>query len=92
MIEPFNGNIFELRYKYADIFSTPELAKDYVSPSQKIYKIKYSINLISQCGMFTEMLNPDGNKDNIKLINEDVSLMDLVGNTEEMDLFTAKTI
>ena len=42
--------------------------------------------------MFTEKLHPDGNKENIKLINEDVSLMDLVGNTEEMDLFTAKTI
>ena len=46
--------------------------------STKIRKIRYSINLLMQSGMYVE---------NGEIINEDVSLMGLCADTEELEIF-----
>jgi hypothetical protein len=53
---PFNDSIFDLRYKYETVF--PDFVEDDKADdgakqsvdSSKIYKIKYTINLLPQIG------------------------------------------
>lgn len=56
-IKPYNGSFFNIRYMYKEIFAEPEF--DYIENLQtssegqdlrKIYKIKYSVNLLAQIG------------------------------------------
>ena len=73
-MKPYNGSIFELRDQYRNIFSEPQFEineeEDSID-SRKVYKIKYSINTLTQLGEFVEY-DANGGK---SLANECVSLL-----------------
>jgi hypothetical protein len=54
-MKPYNGSIFELRDQYRNIFSEPQFEineeEDSID-SRKVYKIKYSINTLTQLGEY----------------------------------------
>ena len=52
--------------------------------NSKVYKIKYSINLLPQVGYFVD--------DNGEHCNEDVSLMSLAAESEEIEIFTTDSL
>jgi hypothetical protein len=60
-IRPYNGSFFQIRHMYRDVFPEPEFdplihtGNTYGSSEdkidyRKIYKIKYSVNLLPQIG------------------------------------------
>lgn len=76
---------------YLQVFGGEEFSPDALSQTKdksKIYKIKYSVNLLGQCGKYCEQ---DENGE-IKVINEDVNLMGLAEETEEMGIFDTPAI
>lgn len=83
VIKPYNGSIFGLRGNYCNVFNSPgfepmDQLKEDEFDSTKIRKIRYSINLLMQSGMYVE---------NGEVMNEDVSLMGLCAETEELEIF-----
>ena len=77
---------------YLEIFGEGEDfhpdAADKVKDKSKIYKIKYSVNLLGQCGMYVE----SNEKGKTQIMNEDVNLMSLAEETEEMSIFDTDAI
>lgn len=56
-IQPYNGSYFDIRLMYLQVFDGEEFAPDAASKTKdksKIYKMKYSVNLLGQCGMYVE--------------------------------------
>lgn len=98
-IKAYNGSFFHLRYSYSKIF--PEKCfksiddiengpaeENFEFDSTKIRKIKYSINLMLQCGMYIKE-NKNGPSE---IFNPDISLMNLFADTEELEMFDTDTI
>lgn len=88
VIKPYNGSIFGLRGNYKSVFGEKgfepmEDLKEGEFDSTKILKIRYSINLMMQSGMYVE---------NDDIMNGDVSLMQLCAETEELDIFESSAI
>jgi len=91
-IRPYNGSFFEIRYKYRDIFFEDSFKEveafkcnhDGKIDSRKIYKIKYSVNLLPQIG---QCMNEKG-----EFINEDIPLMELCSNAEELEVFESEAL
>ena len=55
-IRAFNGSFFRVRHAYEDIFPEKEFEIDFKEKNkQKIYKIKYSINLLTQAAKYCEL-------------------------------------
>jgi len=84
----FNESFYHLRHHYKTIypedeFSIEEMEKENVDNS-KVYKIKYSINLLPQVGYFVDN---DGEH-----CNEDVSIMSLAADSEEIEIFTTASL
>jgi hypothetical protein len=56
--------------------------------SSKIYKIKYQINILPGIGVHNKV---DGNGEP-ELLNNQIDFMDMLYNTEEIDIFKSKAI
>ena len=54
-----------------------------------MYKITYSINILPQIGEYIKDSEDDGHKE---YINSENNLMGLINETEELEIFGAKTI
>lgn len=90
-IQPYNGSYFDIRLMYLQVFDGEDFAPDAaltVKDKSKIYKIKYSVNLLGQCGMFVEKTQ-DGEE---IVRNEEVNLMSLAEETDEMTIFETAAI
>jgi hypothetical protein len=93
-IKPYNGSFFNIRYKYREIFSEAEF--DYMEnikdeaggmDNRKVYKIKYSVNLLAQIGQhFEEDLDMND------LTNEHISLMQLCSENDELEKFQCDSL
>jgi hypothetical protein len=91
-IRAYNGSFFDIRFSYNSIF--PEFVPleqqeedasngdDEGEDKRKISKIKYSINLLAQVSMYME-----DNESSVEIINEEITLMGLCGDTEELEIF-----
>ena len=75
--KPYNGSIFELRDRYLEVFG--EIPTDVAN----VQKVKYFINILPMVGMYIE---------NSKIINPSLSLMQSLGSTEELDIFSSDAI
>lgn len=85
-IRAYNGSYFDIRLMYSEVFPEDEFKADCKTEDKtKIYKIKYTVNLLGQTGMFCQD-SPDGDGE-LEIINEDVNLMSLCEETEEIELF-----
>jgi hypothetical protein len=89
--KPFNGSIFELRDMYRNIFWESQFEvvdDDEQIDSRKVYKIKYSINTLTQLGEYCTQ-DAYGNK---VFANEGVSLLALCCASNELELFETEQI
>jgi hypothetical protein len=96
---PYNDSIFQIRKFYSKVFPEDEFKsleeqkenKDEVIDSTKVFKIKYSINILPSVGLYIV----DNDKDNggIKTFyNTDVNFMGLVNGTEELEIYSTDTM
>ena len=83
--EVFKGKEFS---SLEEILMDPERSFDF--DSTKIKKIRYSINLMLQCGTYIK--EPSNGIGPIEVMNSYVSLMQLFSETEELDMFDTETI
>lgn len=88
-IRAYNGSYFDIRLMYDQVFPEEEFSKNApITDRSKVYKIKYSVNLLGQCGRYC-ISNEDGE---IEDINEDVNIMALAEGTEELDIFSSSAM
>jgi hypothetical protein len=83
----YNGSIFDLRDQYRNIFWEPQFEVDEDEDSidsRKVYKIKYSINTLTQLGEYVIQNPLTGQK---KFANAGVSFLGLCADVDELDLF-----
>ena len=88
-IRAFNGSFFDIRENYTKIFPDfNPLDYDHGEiDKQKIFKIKYSINLLAQIDMHIVE-----SEDSKQQINSDVSLMSLAGESDELCIFETDSL
>ena len=90
---PYIYNIFEMRDKYSKVFPGDDFAPvDQNAGKEKIryYKIKYQLNLLPKCA---EYIIPDPEDSSKKVFhNEGLSLMDLTGSSDELEIFDTKNL
>jgi hypothetical protein len=97
-LRPYNDSIFNIRKNYKQVFPEEEFdeltnedgsIKDSID-SSKIFKIKYSINLLPQIGTHIQLEEggePGFEIKTKRLMNQDVPFMKIVSASEELDIF-----
>ena len=95
-IRPYNGSIFDLRGSYDKIFLEKEFApineaeSDEKIDTSKIYKIKYTLQLLTDFSMHVEEFPlGSGNK---QVIQRDTHLIDTLEHSDELDIFNTDLI
>lgn len=94
----YNNSIFQLRYDYLTIFpDIPSIfneddGEDVDIDQNKVYKITYSINILPQIGEYIKEGTDDDGNAHKEFINSENNLMGLINETEELEIFGAKTI
>ena len=95
-IRPYNGSFFQIRHMYSKVFPEKEyepLSHDGSSYTddgidyRKIYKIKYSVNLLPQIGQHFQV---DGNQSTYE--NGDISLMHMMAEHSELEKFDSESL
>ena len=70
---------------YDQVFPEAEFAKeDNIEDNSKVFKIKFSINLLPQVDFY---ITEDG-----ELVNEDIRFMSLCADSEEIEMFQAASL
>ena len=101
---PYNDSIFNIRENYKVVFHEEEFRSiDDMSKNgeeevkigsidtSKVYKIKYSVNLLPIIG--EHIIDKDEKNDNDKTyLNSDVNFMGLLNETEELEIYETQTI
>lgn len=77
VIKPYSGSIFRIRKKYTEVFSEPGYDRNssIEDPTQRVYKIKYSMNLLPQLGQY--LCPGDDGAHFDKIHNQNVLMMGL---------------
>jgi hypothetical protein len=92
-LRPYNGSIFQIRHDYSKIFAGQDFeAKHHHNregevDTTKVYKIRYSINLLPQIGEHIED-TPEGPE----LVDEDENIMKILSGSEELDVYDTKSV
>ena len=85
-IRPYNNSIYSIRQHYKTVFPEEEfndiLESSEEISSEKIFKIRYSINLLSMVGQHVVF-----NKGQKVLMNKQISFLDMCTDTSELDMF-----
>jgi hypothetical protein len=59
-IKAYNGSYFDIRQMYSQVFPEEEFAADVkIQDKSKVYKIKYSVNLLGQVGKYCKVSEED---------------------------------
>jgi len=91
MLMPYNGSIFSLRSMYDTVFPDKEMQYDEDDENtqklelSKIYKIKYSLNLLPQIGAYIDAEIGEYE-------NEDLGLTSIFSESDHIEVFTSKTL
>jgi len=89
--KPYSGSIFEIRHQFDKIFPEEkyqEAAKTISAKKQQVFKIKYSLNLLSDFGLHAEL----DSKGNVKEYVNDINLMEFIDESNDLDLYTSYTM
>ena len=86
VIKPYNGSVFHIRNSYTEIFEdiVREEEKEIPDADEKVYKIRYSINLLPYQG---EYVNEFG-----EVVNSEENFMSTLSGSEELEVFDTLTI
>ena len=79
-MRPYNASIYDIRNNYRTIFPEEEFAEldDSKIESDKIYKIKYSLNCLTMIGQHI---------DSGELKNTDISFFEICTSSDELSMF-----
>ena len=100
-LRPYNENLFSLRKHYKTVFYEDKFKsldeqrqKNPNLGNIKVYKIKYSLNMLPQIGVFKERkYDPYTKKMTEELKNEDINLLaECAGTENEMEMFDCETL
>ena len=102
-LRAFNENIFMIRKHYKTVF--PELEFDPMNDddgnkqkskkydSSKVYKIKYSINMLPYIGTYLlKEVDPYTNEETRTMANENTNLLNLCCESEEIKMFSSDSL
>lgn len=79
-IRYYKESFYQLYKHYETVYPEAEFAaEEKVEDNSKVFKIKFSINLLPQIDFY---IRKDGER-----VNEDISLMSLCADSEEIDIF-----
>jgi len=100
LLRPFNENIFLLGRYYDQVFPENEFRPiDDMSESEKaklsskIYKIRYSCNLLPLIGgHLSKTKDIFSDKEEQIIENRDINLLELCASSDEIELFSAKAV
>ena len=81
-IRAYNSSIFDLRYKYREIFHEDKFAVQTDQDSRKVYTVNYRINMIPMLGEHVEHIEHGADNNELKLVNEGLSLIELCIDSE----------
>lgn len=99
-IRPYNESIFHIRKHYKTVFPEEEFddfrdedgqAKEKIDTS-RIYKIKYTINLLPQIGCHIEMVTDESGKVTPTYFNQESDLMKIIATSEELEIFNCTSL
>ena len=62
-----------------------------MSKGEKMYKIRYSINLLPQCGAYIPASLFSIGEDKV-IINEDINLLEICSESDELEMFESKIL
>jgi len=90
-LRPYHGSILKIRNSYKAVFPEPEFnaidenegSNDCID-SSKIFKIKYSVNLIPSVGFYIG--------DNREYMHTECQLFDKLSSSEELEMFATEPI
>jgi hypothetical protein len=84
-MRPYNNSIYSIRQHYKTVFPEEEFDEidenDNVS-SEKIFKIRYSINMLSMVGQHVKFV-----RDQKTIVNKQISFLDMCTDTSELEMF-----
>ena len=104
-LRPFNENLFQIRKFYRTVFPESEFAslddqelelKDKNIDSSKIYKIKYTLNMLPFVGVYMNKIydirkGPD-HPPTLELANEDVNILAICAESDEIEMFETESL
>lgn len=102
-LRAFNENIFMIRKHYKTVFPEEEFdpmgdddgssQKSKKYDSSKVYKIKYSINMLPYIGTYLlKEEDPYTKKETRTMANEDVNLLGLCTESDELEMFASESL
>ena len=103
ILRPYNDSIFNIRKHYRNVFHEDEFKSmddmkgdDEDGPAvaidtSKVYKIKYSVNILPGVGQHIVDVDPSNNNEKT-FYNTDVNFMGLLNASEELEIYDAKSI
>lgn len=98
-IRPYNDSLFQIRYSYKKVFHEEEFrSMDEVAQEEedhhhqkidnsKIYKIKYSVNLLPLIGEYIVKT-----EEGMQFYNTDVAFMQMLNQSDELEVYSTDTI
>ena len=100
ILRPYNESLFQIRKHYRTVFPEDEFKTLQEQKEEnegeeidvdKVFKIKYSINILPGVGEY--IIDSDPENGGCKtLVNTDANLLGLISGTEELSIFETKTI
>ena len=102
LIRPYNESLYSIRRHYRTVFPEDEF-EDIINEdgsqkadieSDKVFKIKYSINLLPFIGSHIQTVTDDNGVESNVIINEEVKFMDSCQNIEQehLDMFDCESL
>ena len=100
ILRPYNESLFQIRKHYRTVFPEDEFKTLQEQKEEnegeeidvdKVFKIKYSINILPGVGEYIIDSDPE-NGGHKTLVNTTANLLGLISGTEELSIFETKTI
>jgi hypothetical protein len=101
-LRAFNENIFMIRKHYRTVFPEEEFdpmndddggQKTKKYDSTKVYKIKYSINMLPYIGTYLHKeIDPYTKEETREMANEDVNLLSICNESDELEMFSSESL
>ena len=92
VLRPYHYSLLQVRQNYRNVFPEPEYKDEdlnEVQDSSKIFKIKYTINILPCFGSHIKLSK---NRQHQKHVNDDVDFMYILGESDDMEIFSLESI
>ena len=97
-LRPYNENIFMIKRHYRTVFPEDEFTpmdeeNDGKGKNDRLYKVKYSLNLLPQIGLYFHIVTcPYTGKVTKEIKNNDINFLDICCGSDELHMFSSESI